>query len=87
MAAGASINGELSRDAGSQAASRLNAAQIIAAGKKSGLRQASAQGLIFVGERAQVMLFLDDMASQNAAIYRLILVPWGEGQYRAVLEL
>jgi len=86
-AAGASINGKLSTDAGGQAASRLNAAQIIAAGKKSGLRQASAQGLIFAGGRAQVMAFLDAMASQNAAIYRLILVPWGEGQYRVVLEL
>ena len=86
-ATGASINGKLSADAGGQAASRLNPAQIIAAGKKSGLRQASAQGLIFVGERAQVVSFTEAMASQNAAIYRLILVPWGEAQYRVVLEL
>ncbi len=85
--AGVSLNGKLSVDAGGQAASRINAAQIIAAGKKSGLRQASAQGLIFAGERAQVMSFLDDLAAQKAALYRLILVPWGEAQYRVVLEL
>jgi len=84
---GASISGKLSMDAGSQSASPLEAAQIIAAGKKCGLRHASAQELIFAGAGSQVISFLNDLAARHAAIYRLILVPWGEAQYRVALEL
>jgi len=86
-AAGTSINGKLSMDARGQAAGLLNAAQIIAAGKKYDLKHPSTEGLIFAGASAQVMSFLNEISAQNGAVYRLIIIPWSEGQYHVVLEL
>jgi hypothetical protein len=86
-AAQAGINGRLKLGTDGQPAARLDAAQISAAGKKCGLKHPSAEGLIFAGAGSQVMSFLNEISAQNGAVYRLIIIPWGEGQYRVVLEL
>lgn len=57
---------------------------VVALGKKHGLTN---KGLIFTGSKEPVLSFLNDVASQKYAIYRLIIVPWGDEEYRAVLEL
>jgi len=47
----------------------------------------SNRDLIFTGTHADILAFLDDIASHKFAIYRLIITPWGDDQYRTVLEL
>ncbi len=86
-AAQTGISGRLKLSTGGQPAGSLNAAQIIAAGKKYNLKHPATEGLIFAGAGPQLMSFLNDISAQNGAIYRLIIIPWGEGQYRVVLEL
>ncbi|MBU0519554.1 hypothetical protein KJ564_11535 [bacterium] len=57
---------------------------LIALAKQHGI---SNRDLIFTGSHADVMAFLSDIANHRYAIYRLIITPWGENQYRTVLEL
>lgn len=57
---------------------------VIAIGKQHGLAN---KALVFTGAKPAVIDFLNDLAANNYAIYRCILIPWETDQYRAVLEL
>ncbi|TKJ41105.1 hypothetical protein CEE37_05405 [candidate division LCP-89 bacterium B3_LCP] len=77
------VSGRLVSESGDASITPVKA-DIIALGKKLGLKN---EELIFTGAESSVMQFLGDIALKKYAIYRFILVPWGEDQYRTVLEL
>lgn len=58
--------------------------EIISLGKKYGLKN---QAFLFTGNQQSILDFLNGLAIENYAIYRVILLPWGNNEYRTVLEL
>jgi len=82
-----SISGKLTPDPTLAAPGQASADSLMSLAKKHGLKHPPAGGLIFTGKRADVLSFLNEVAAQNGAIYRLILMPWGTELYRTVLEI
>ncbi len=58
--------------------------ELIVLGKKHKLQN---KGLIFTGSQQFVLGFLNEVAANGYSIYRVIIMPWGEDNYRVVLEL
>jgi hypothetical protein len=78
------VSGKLIPEPGRPTAKTAVRADFIALGKNRGLQN---RALVFTGQRQAVLSFLNDVASKNYGVYRLILVPWGDDLYRTVLEL
>lgn len=63
--------------------SEVDSSAIFAMAKNRGLKR---KRMIFSGGKSEVMDFLNDVGGGAYAVYRLILVPWSDNEYRVSLE-
>ncbi|MCX6640371.1 MAG: hypothetical protein NTW14_07820 [bacterium] len=78
------ISGRMSGQVDSGTLRSADKESVVVLGKKHGL---SSKELVFTGPRSNMLEFLNDIAAAQYGVYRLILVPWENDEFRAVLEL
>jgi hypothetical protein len=78
------FNGVIRRRPGSTPVTIPDPSKLVESSGKYGL---SNEGLVFTGSREAVLEFLDSLGKNNYSIYRLILLPWNDREFRIVLEL
>lgn len=77
------ISGRIVATSGSEPITPTQA-ELTELGGQFGLRN---EALVFTGKKTSSLNFLDALSSHNYSIYRLILLPWSDNEFRIVLEL
>ncbi len=78
------VSGVCLKKAGSQSLVIPFKEDIISLGGENNLKN---QGLIFTGDEADILSFLGALSARHYSIYRVVLMPWDEREYRTVIEL
>ncbi len=78
------FNGTIRRKPGTSSPVIPDPSKLSELGREYGLTN---EGLVFTGSREAVLSFLDALGKNNYSIYRLILLPWSDREFRIVLEL
>jgi hypothetical protein len=78
------VSGVCLKKAGSQSLIKPFKQDIISLGGENNLKN---QGLVFTGDEADILSFLDALSARHYSIYRVVLMPWGDREYRTVVEL
>ncbi|MFH1861817.1 MAG: hypothetical protein ABH878_03300, partial [bacterium] len=78
------VQGGFSIDPSAGASTKPAPVQLINLAKQHGLQN---KDLVFIGKWQLLQGFLAELATVKYSIYRIVIVPWENGEYRTVIEL